>query len=136
EVVRGNGRPATHLKKPRRRASGKCSLGADLDRREGALGTDVEDLLAVAPPARFRATSARDLPLADGIRERRDVDFPVACFVRGIRYPLPVGGNLTIGLAGLARQKRRFLPAAHVDQDEVGAPGERLKRAEDLLVVK
>ncbi len=65
--------------------------GPDLDRHELLVGSPVEELLAVAPPARIAAAGIGDLPPPGAVGECLDVDLRAAGLGRRVRDEAPVG---------------------------------------------
>ena len=59
-------------------------IGAQLNRHEGSVGSDIEDLLAIRPPSGVGATAYRDLTLATTKGERFNVDFIAPRLIGGI----------------------------------------------------
>src|SRR5262249_26072198 len=69
----------------------------------------VEDFLAVLIPARLLAAGGGDLELPTRSWKRLDVDLEPARFVRLVRDPLAVGGELAIALFKSSPQEKEWL---------------------------
>src|SRR5262245_66540891 len=74
-----------------------------------AVGGDVEEFLAVAPPLRLRTPGDRDLRLPGRRRKRADVHFERAGFVRGVCYPTGVRRKATLRFIDRRTEKRARL---------------------------
>src|SRR5690349_10740545 len=88
-----------------------------LRRHQLALG-EKENLFAVPAPDWVLAAARRDLQLAAGAGERRDIDLPAPRLVRVVGDEAPVGGEPGALLVGLRRlYKREGLALARHRQD-------------------
>ena len=79
-----------------RRAGVQLSVGSNCDRHghQAAVEPDIEQFLPVGPPSRLGPARRGHLPRAAGPRKRLDVNLHWLGFVRLIRHPPPVGGEL------------------------------------------
>src|SRR5262249_61032200 len=74
-----------------------------------AVQGQVEDFLAVLIPAGLCSALVRDLKLPARSRKRQDVDLEPARFVRLVRDPLAVGGELAIAFVKRSLLERQRL---------------------------
>src|SRR5687767_4733814 len=81
------------------------AYGIYLQGHELVIGGQVEQLFAVATPARLITTPGRDLPLACCCGEWPDVNFRSSRFKRRIGYPFPVWRKLGLALIRICLQK-------------------------------
>src|SRR2546428_10617216 len=77
----------------------------------GRLG-HVEELTPIVPPSWKPTSVRRDLPLARSTGKRLDVNLDAARFIRVVREPLPVGGDLPVALAERSMEQWQWVPVA------------------------
>src|SRR5437016_609736 len=93
------------------------AVGFHSRRHEPVVRGEVEELLAVATPARLDAAVLRDRPSVARARKRRDIDFESSRLVRLIRDVPSVRRELPDPLERGRRQKRPGLPVSGQGKD-------------------
>src|SRR5450755_256335 len=70
--------------------------GFDFGGHQFSVGGEIEQFLAVAPPARFLPSTARNLPSTAKAGEGRNVDLPVSGFAGCISNEFSIGRKLRV----------------------------------------
>ena len=106
QVVRRNRLAQVSLKQLSRRS--RFEVGAGLHRYSHHLPfrRQIEQLLAVSPPARLFTASSGDLPFAVYGRKGRHVDFPIAGLVGRISDPFAIGTKLGVAYDPVSLEQR------------------------------